>query len=327
MNISKQASKYRDLILRYYRKYPHLSMTKLAVIITSENDVPIQAEGFRKIVSYVVRQEVSKQAKEFDFDFEEKEFEFEDIPSSAIKPSFYDLPNQYQRILIISDIHIKYHDNDALRIALKYGYDNKCDTIILNGDIIDFAGISRFEKSLLDRNIAYERNLVIMFLTKLREKFPKQKIIFKAGNHELRLKKFIENNAEQLEGIQELEIENFLKLYQFNVDYVDPYSIIKVGSLNIIHGHEILGSGINVARMHLLKAFDNVLFGHFHRTQDYIQRNIKDKTFGGWSIGCLCGLYPTFFPVNNWNHGFAFVIREGDFFKVENKKIINSQVL
>ena len=322
-SIHKSAKKYEEIILKYFRNYPYLSFRKLAQLIITENNLEYDLEYFRLIVSECLK---GRDIVENILD-DEKEFDFDDIPSSVTEIKDYELPPKYQRILIINDIHIKYHDNKALKIALKYGWDNECDTIVLNGDIVDFAGISRFNKSYIDRNIAYERNLVIMFLERLREKFKNQKIVFKAGNHELRLTKFIQDNAEQLEGIEELEIDKFFKLDKFGIEYVDAYSVIKIGSLNIIHGHEIIGSGINVARMHFLKALDNIIFGHFHRTQDYIQRSIGNKTFGSWSVGCLCSLKPLYYPINNWNHGFAFVIRDNNYFKVENKKIINGLVL
>jgi len=317
-------SETEEVILKYLHKYPYLTRRKLAELIISEKALNLNRDYLRQIISDVIKKNKNQNN---DIVIDVEDFDFPDVPSYAEEIKFYELPDKYNRILVISDIHIKYHDNNAIRTALKYGHNNSCDTIILNGDIVDFVGISRWDKSYKDRDISAERDLAVKFFQILRDKFKEQKIIFKAGNHELRLKRFIRMHAEQLEGISELELDNFLRLYQVGFDYVDAYSIINIGKLNVIHGHEILGGGINVARLNLLKTLDNILFGHFHRTQDYIQRSILNETYGSWSVGCLCGLSPQYNPINNWNHGFAFIIRDGKYFEVQNKKIINGNVL
>ena len=97
-----------------------------------------------------------------------------------------------------------------------------------------------------------------------------------------------------------------------------------------LHGHEIKTSWnvVNIARTLFLKTFSNIIFGHFHTTQEYIFRTLTGEILGAWSVGCLCNLFPEYRPINNWNNGFAYIeiYRNGDFV-VENKKIVNGEVL
>jgi hypothetical protein len=104
---------------------------------------------------------------------------------------------------------------------------------------------------------------------------------------------------------------------------------MRLGHLNIIHGHEIRVSGgaVNIARLLLIKSFDNILASNYHVAQEDTKKTINDKIKGAWDVGCLCGLKPQWIPVNNWMHGFAIIksYQDGSF-EVLNKKIINGMV-
>lgn len=240
----------------------------------------------------------------------------------------YVLTDKNKKILVISDIHIPYHVRPSVMLALENGKD--CDTIILNGDIIDFYACSfwdkRPDKTLLKREIEMGWN----FFDGLRKMFPDADIIFKSGNHEFRFERYLVTKAPAFFGIEQFAIPELLKLKEYGIRYVNDKQIIKCGDLNIIHGHEIrmtMGA-INVARTIYLKANASVMFSDRHITQEYIQRDINGDIHGAWAVACLCDLSPDYSPVNNWNHGFAKIERYADGnFTVENKKIINGKVL
>jgi hypothetical protein len=59
-------------------------------------------------------------------------------------------------ILMISDLHIPYQINSSIELALEYGYKEGVNTIIINGDLIDFALISKFEKDMRKRSVKEE---------------------------------------------------------------------------------------------------------------------------------------------------------------------------
>jgi hypothetical protein len=57
------------------------------------------------------------------------------------------------RYLVLSDVHIPYHDEDALTTALEWGLNNDVDTIILNGDIMDCYPVSSFVKGPVNAHV------------------------------------------------------------------------------------------------------------------------------------------------------------------------------
>jgi len=61
-----------------------------------------------------------------------------------------------KRLLVLSDIHIPYHSIDALTCAFDYAKKEKPDAILLNGDTLDFFGLSRFAKDPKARSFAHE---------------------------------------------------------------------------------------------------------------------------------------------------------------------------
>ncbi len=62
-------------------------------------------------------------------------------PSQEAHYKAFKLPINHNNILLLSDIHVPYHNIQALTLALKYGLENDVNTILLNGDIIDFYAI------------------------------------------------------------------------------------------------------------------------------------------------------------------------------------------
>lgn len=232
------------------------------------------------------------------------------------------------KILLINDVHIPYHDRNAVLTALTYGREQGIDTVYMNGDILDFYSVSRWSKNpdkpLMRREVQLAQN----FFAGLRKMFPKAKMIFKSGNHEYRFDRYIMDVAPGLFGLDGFNIPSILKLADYDIDYVDDKTITIAGELNILHGHEVRFGGVNVARSMYMKASTNVIFGHFHVSQEYTQRSLNGKLHGCWAIGSLCDLKPDYHPINNWNHGFAIItVNEDGTFEVESKKIIGSKVL
>jgi hypothetical protein len=66
------------------------------------------------------------------------------LPESHAK-SWEPFPIVARRILVVSDLHFPFHDVEAIECALAYGETFKPDAILVNGDLIDFERISRFD--------------------------------------------------------------------------------------------------------------------------------------------------------------------------------------
>jgi predicted phosphodiesterase len=209
--------------------------------------------------------------------------------------------------VILSDLHMPYHDKNAVEIALRYALNHGAtDFVILNGDIIDCYRLSRFEKDPTARSFAEELSILKDFVGELKRLW--KLVIYKLGNHENRLERYLRISAPELYGVPSLTWASFLGEDK-NVVVVRHDVPIYVGKLNIFHGHEFggLSSPVNPARTIYLKARECALVGHWHRSSTHTEVSARGAVITTWSIGCLCSLHPEYARVNSWTHGFAFL--------------------
>lgn len=317
------------IVKEYLEKFPSVPSLTLAKKIYRENsEVYNSIDSVRSSIRLYRGKSgdrLRKQVKDKEF-FNQKP----KLPKSISEAKVtYQIPTCNNKILIISDLHIPYQDNKAIDAALKYGKEKKVNTILINGDLIDFYQLSRFEKDPRKRNAGFEIKEAKQVLEYIRHKFPKALIIWYMGNHDHRFTKYMVNKAPELLDIPEFSLYHIMELQRLNIILLDNNRGTKAGKLNIRHGHEFYGSGgVFPARSYYLKAKDNILVSHVHRTSEYTEPNINKSIFGGWSIGCLSDLDPDYNPNNAYNMGFAHleVFKDGNF-KVENKRIINGRVL
>ena len=234
-----------------------------------------------------------------------------------------------KRVLVLSDIHVPYHSIDALSAAFDFAKDEKPDAVLLNGDTIDFHGLSRFVKDPKARSFAYELSAFRRFFEVLSEIF-KCRIYFKLGNHEERYNHFLMMKAAELDGVEEFSLENIIKARAEGIEVIGDKRIIKMGDLNVVHGHEFGGSifsPVNIARGLFLRGKVSALQGHNHQTSEHTETNMNREITTTWSSGCLCELHPAYLPINKWNHGFTIVDIDGYDFHVRNKRIDKGKIL
>ena len=236
----------------------------------------------------------------------------------------------HERMLVLSDIHFPYHDAYAVMQSLREGRKREVDSILLNGDILDFYQLSKFAKDHRKPSIRAELDIFRYFIDQLKQRFPDATIYYKEGNHEMRLIRWIQQNAQMFDGM--FDLSQIIQWNDHGIKYLSDNIGVKFGKLNIIHGHEIrAGMGVvNIARTYFMKAQANLLFGHWHQNQEYITRTMDGHIQGAWAQGCLCKLDAEYtFGINQWVHGFSIVDRvneEGDF-RVKLYKIINGEIV
>lgn len=234
-----------------------------------------------------------------------------------------------KRLLILSDIHIPYHSLSALTCTFDYAKKEKPDAILLNGDTLDFFGLSRFVKDPKARSFAEELRAFKEFMDVLKKTF-NAKVYFKLGNHEERYFHFLWMKAHEIVGVEEFELENIIKARAEGIEIIKDKRIIKAGDLNIIHGHEFGGSvfsPVNIARGLFLRGKVSAIQGHNHQTSEHTESNMNGEIMTTWSSGCLSELNPSYLPINKWNHGFCLVDIDGDKFDVRNKRIYKGRIL
>ena len=231
-------------------------------------------------------------------------------------------------ILVLHDVHVPFHDKAALEIALEYGYTNGVQSILMNGDMSDFHAVSSFDRDPRHRDLAEELEIVKDVLKVIRKNFPKAEMVYKIGNHEERIEKYIRVRCPELFGYNYLSYEHLLGADELDMTIVKDKRLIKAGDLFILHGHELSkgGNPVNAARSAFLKGISNCLIGHFHAISKHTGRNLGGKTIACWSGGMLCDKHPRYAPLNQWSSGFTHVKTYGKDFEVMNKEIIKGKV-
>jgi len=287
-----------EIGIEYRQKYGmQMPTLTLARIMYNENiELFINVDAARSVLRYLEGKRGEKDKK----CIKNKDFIMhEERPKNPWK-----LPESYEakyepyilkakKLAVLSDIHVPYHSISALECALDKIYEEKPDAILLNGDTVDFYGLSRFQKDPRKRSVAHELQALNEFLDILKQF--EAKIIYKLGNHCERYEMYLMHKAPELLGISDFEFKNLLKAGERKMDVVGEKRIIKANKLNIIHGHEYpsVFSPVNIAR----------------------------------------GLYmkgnPAYMPLNKWNHGFAIVdlSENGEDFHVKNYRIHKGKIL
>lgn len=235
------------------------------------------------------------------------------------------------RILVLSDIHVPYHDRRAVEAALSHGDAFRPDVVLLNGDAVDFHSISRFLCNPEERDLGGEIKAIRELLAHIRARFPKARMVYKLGNHEERWWTYLWSKAPELLGCRFATIESVFDADRLRVEIVQDGRIVMAGKLPILHGHEWRGgisTPVNPARGAFLKAIACVMQGHLHRSSEHSETTLEDRLISTWSTGCLCDLRPAYARINRWNHGFATIeVDNAGSYEVANKRILNGRVL
>ena len=253
-----------------------------------------------------------------------------------------------------------FHDETAMAACLRIVREVDPDDIIVIGDFIDLAPMSRFDQEpgfALTVQPAIDRGT--LFLAELVAAAPRSTTrVYLEGNHDRRLQKSIVNNAVAAFGLRpgytppdtwpDLSIPHLLRLDDLEFSYVGGYpaGIWWVNeNLAAIHGHRVTSAGSTAARV-VDDARVSVLFGHVHRLELMTRtRQVYEgsRTSLAASVGCLCridGAVPSTKgstdvfgrPVpttENWTQGMAVVTYEegNGFFDVELVPIFGGRVI
>jgi len=244
-------------------------------------------------------------------------------PSLAEKwePYILETPNKF---LVLSDLHVPYHSTKAITAAVEYGLSVGCKSLLINGDLADWYGISRHQKDPRKPRLSEEIKIIKELLGWLLPQFKGQKV-YKAGNHEERWDHFIWNNAPVFADMEYMRMDELLNLKAWKCEWVADQRIVMAGKLPIIHGHELgrsTFSPVNQARGAFMRTLHTLLVGHGHRTSTHTEPDMMGSETTCWSTGCLCDLTPEYARVNKWNWGFCTLdVFKSEEFQLENYRI------
>lgn len=185
----------------------------------------------------------------------------------SLAPSLKD--DVLEPILIVSDAHRPYHDERAWQLMLKVGRELKPKILITIGDLADFYAVSAHSKNpTRSRQLAEELGIVLAGLDDLDGLGAKEKY-FVAGNHEDRLRRYLQDKAPELFGI--VGIPTLFNLKDRGWTYVPYKDDTRVGKLFLTH--DVGNSG----RTSVFNALDtyqhSVVTGHSHRLAYIVEGN------------------------------------------------------
>ena len=198
------------------------------------------------------------------------------------------------------------------------------DTIILNGDILDFYDVSSFDKDPARINsLQKEIDMAQKFFKKLRGLVPKARIVFIAGNHDGdRLERYLKKHPE-LYSLNALQIPNLLNLDNYVIEYYR--NEFRLGQLKIIHGDIIRKFSAYTAKAELEKHDTSGISGHSHRLSCYYYRT-PERYLAWYESGCLCRLDPEYIKSPNWCQGFLYGYINKDSFAVTPIPIVDGKI-
>lgn len=241
--------------------------------------------------------------------------------------------NKEQLAVILPDMQAPYEDPKALDVAYQIIKDLQPNEVIMNGDNLDFDLLSRFIGDGGVESLNESITRVHQIMATIRANAPDARITWLEGNHELRLRKTLMQNAKELLGIRQaatghnvLSIPFLLNLADLDIDYVSGYPANQYwvhNNLRVIHGNVVRSGGSTAAA--IAKNSDvSTIFGHVHRREMY-SRTVNSYNIGkvitAASFGCLSkvtGEVPSYHsgktedgePVQhfeNWTQGIGVV--------------------
>jgi hypothetical protein len=190
----------QELIREYLKRFPNHGDLTIAKKIYAENSLLFKSvesvrstiRGVKGKINYTYADKSMHKPKTYDTN----PYRLPESDEQIREP--YHLPKANNNMLVLSDLHIPYHSISSITAAITYGLNNNVNTIILLGDVMDFHGVSRFQKDPRKRSIKYEFDTCKEFLRVLRATFPKCQIYWVAGNHDIRYEHWLMAKAPEV---------------------------------------------------------------------------------------------------------------------------------
>lgn len=225
---------------------------------------------------------------------------------------------------------------------LQYARDERVDGVHFGGDNLDLEGLQGWENKKPGNNDWNEVWSEIFRFRKILDIWQKALPWVKDwrwhdGNHELRLKYFLEKfgpSSRYQKGtewyvdnrklIPDLHGELMLKQRGFKI--FAQKQLTHFGRLSAFHGDDF---GANAERNNANLYGRSVIFGHIHRPGRFTKISPVDfDPISAWSEPCLCNRNPRWKrgSANSWSTGFSMTfVREGGFFNHYPVDIVRGQ--
>lgn len=213
-----------------------------------------------------------------------------------------------RRIAVFNDVHGPWHDPFVVDAAMTAYADAGVTDIYINGDLLDFYNVNSHVKNkhpdvqtVLEDELCWGQ----LFLEKLRDTFPTQRIHFLYGNHEWRLERDVIQNSKHYYNL--LLLHKQLRLKQLCIEWY-PYNqaVGIVADLGVQHSPPSYSK--NAAMVSLEQKSDiTMIYGCTHREQTVAKTGGSGKVYrcrlNGW-MGST-NLTPEHFEVFRYTKGHS----------------------
>jgi len=240
-----------------------------------------------------------------------------------------------KRMLVTPDKHFPLADRKAINCLIKAIGIIKPDIYVDLGDVGEWEGASHWQwKKKRRPPLEYQIpridddvmivNAMMDDIDEALDKVNCSEKHFCEGNHDNWMNYFVDENP----YLDQYSLSKAIKLSDRGYAYHPSGKYLKIGKLNLYHGHHF--AGIHHARNHLLRLGGNVMYAHHHDIQQTSVTHI-DGVKSAWSIGCLKDMSEENNlwlggKRHNWGHAFAVVdYFEDGYFTVHVVQVINGK--
>lgn len=214
--------------------------------------------------------------------------------------------------MIASDFHVPYHNVAIVDLFIQKIVVTKPNLIILNGDIMDCAAISSFDKAPDTALLQTEIDETIAILRRIRAAAGSAcEIVYLEGNHEARLHKWLVKNP-GLWGMTCLTMPKLLELAEMQIKWLAYGKLYRNERLVAYHGKAVSRHSAYTAKaeMDKLRISDKIgLSGHTHRLGWHVMTD-DTGTSEWWESGCLADIDQADYMIGlkNWQNGWLYYI-------------------
>jgi hypothetical protein len=227
-----------------------------------------------------------------------------------VSPMAYEVDDEVERVALIPDAHIPDHDQVAWPLALRAIEVFRPHTLVVLGDLGDFASVSshghspsKTERLLADFDAVNEQ---LDIVDAMAARVGVTRKVFATGNHCARIARYIAERCPELHGT--LSLERNLNLVGRGWEVVPYKSHATIGRLHVTHdcGH----SGSTAAARSRDTYGADVAVGHCHAANISYRGSATGESRVGMSAGFLADRAKITYMhsvdvMRNWQHGFG----------------------
>ena len=237
------------------------------------------------------------------------------------------VPTKRNEVVVsLSDFHVPFHDVDAVNSAVRMVKALSPDRVVLNGDIADFFQLSRFNtaKERMD-SLQAEIDEANQIRKRIRHAAPNAILDEVDGNHDSRIRTYVEVNAGALSSLRALEPSSLFKYKDLEVNWHPGCGFRLRDDFIVKHGTLVRGEAGATAKAEFMASWLSGISGHTHRLATYRKSGYSPRQ---WTEqGCLCRLDPDYIVgAPNWSVGCAVIELSANAFTVHEVPFVEGKL-